>query len=248
MPADKSAHLDHPLIATPMNLDFLSSDWHLWPAPWAAIALALTACVAGAIVGAERERQEKPAGLRTLILVCLGSAVFTMVSFLFKTSTNDTGRVAAQIVTGIGFLGAGVIMHGRSSVSGTTTAATIWITAAIGMVAGAGFAIGALGLALLVRFLLVGLHLYEVHTMGGLKEWRIEVDYAPSAGRTRVLLAHILSEFHALSAIKNWQATNDTVHTLHLSLRLPQHRLRDLGYEIVSLPEVIAIRELNEDV
>src|SRR5215813_5951141 len=101
--------------------------WRLLPPPVAAISLTLAAILCGAIVGAERERQEKPAGLRTLVLVCLGSAVFTMASFAFTTTTGDSGRVAAQIVTGIGFLGGGVIIRENIGVRGATTAAAIWI-------------------------------------------------------------------------------------------------------------------------
>lgn len=83
----------------------MSSDLaKLIPAPWLQITLAGVAVICGAVVGVERERREKPAGLRTLVLVCLGSAVFTVVSFVFTSTSGDSGRVAAQIVTGIGFL------------------------------------------------------------------------------------------------------------------------------------------------
>src|SRR5215831_13573730 len=115
----------------------LDDWWRLLPGPEAAIGLTLAAIVCGAIVGAERERLEKPAGMRTLVLVCLGSAVFTMASFVFTPTSGDSGRVAAQIVTGIGFLGAGVILRERAGVTGTTTAASIWLTAAMGMIIGA---------------------------------------------------------------------------------------------------------------
>lgn len=226
-----------------MNLEFLSTSWRSWPSPWGPAAVVLAACLCGAIVGSERERHEKPAGLRTLVLVCLGSAVFTMASFLFRTTENDSGRVAAQIVTGIGFLGAGVILHGRSSVTGTTTAATIWVTAAIGMIVGAGHAMAGIGLAVLVRLLLVGMHRYEVHVMGGLKELVFEIDFAPSAGRTRVRLARVLADYNVLSSVMEWKCADEAAHTLVLRLRLPQRRLRELGYEIVCIPEVIAIRE-----
>src|SRR5690349_23653877 len=121
------------------------------PSPWLQVLLALVSVAGGTIVGAEREKREKPAGLRTLILVCLGSTAFTMASFAFTTTTGDSGRVAAQIVTGIGFLGAGAILHGTGMIRGMTTAATIWAVAAIGMIVGIGHVGGGLGLALLVR-------------------------------------------------------------------------------------------------
>jgi putative Mg2+ transporter-C (MgtC) family protein len=94
------------------------------------VALAL-----GAIIGLERERQERAAGLRTVTMVSLGSCLFTIVG-AFGFSNTDPSRVAAQIVTGIGFLGAGTIFLRKDLVRGLTTAATIWATAAIGMAAG----------------------------------------------------------------------------------------------------------------
>ena len=95
----------------------------------------------GALLGWERERAGRPAGLRTFMMVTAGSAAFTLVSiygFLGQGTVRDPARVAAQIVTGIGFLGAGTIWRTSSTVGGLTTAATIWFAAAVGMMAGAG--------------------------------------------------------------------------------------------------------------
>src|SRR5918911_5605618 len=87
----------------------------------------LTAALLGAIIGFERELRQKTAGLRTNILIAVGSALFTLMSYeLAADGSGDPGRVAAQIVTGIGFLGAGAIMRTGSSVQGLTTAATVW--------------------------------------------------------------------------------------------------------------------------
>ena len=113
-------------MESPHISQLLLGNWRgVIPSPWIELLLVLTAMVCGVIVGGEREKKEKPAGLRTMVLVCLGSAVYTIVSFVFTSSTGDSGRVAAQIVTGIGFVGAGVIMHESGSVRGVTTAATI---------------------------------------------------------------------------------------------------------------------------
>jgi putative Mg2+ transporter-C (MgtC) family protein len=100
----------------------------------------LLSAVLGAALGLEREWRLKSAGLRTNILITLGSALFTMMSYEFAASTPgaDPGRVAAQIVTGVGFLGAGAIMRTDSGISGLTTAATVWVNAAIGVAVGAG--------------------------------------------------------------------------------------------------------------
>ncbi len=92
----------------------------------------------GAAIGAEREFHQKPAGLRTNILIAVGSMLFTTLSILTSGDGGSPDRISAQIVTGIGFLGAGAILRGRASVHGLTTAATIWVNAAIGMAVGAG--------------------------------------------------------------------------------------------------------------
>ena len=102
----------------------------------------------GFIIGIERELTNKAAGLRTHILVCLGSTVFTLLSIYGFTShdiygngvrvANDPARIAAQILTGIGFIGGGAVLHHGVSVSGLTTAASLWITASIGMAIGTG--------------------------------------------------------------------------------------------------------------
>jgi putative Mg2+ transporter-C (MgtC) family protein len=98
----------------------------------------LLAAVLGAAIGYQRERAKKPAGLRTHILICIGSALFTIASIYGFGVGADPSRLAAGIVTGIGFLGAGAIIRNREHVSGLTTAATIWAVAAIGLTAGAG--------------------------------------------------------------------------------------------------------------
>ena len=98
----------------------------------------LLAAGLGAALGVEREYRQKPAGLRTNILIAVGSALFTILSLEMTRGVGDTSRVAGQIVTGIGFLGGGAIMRNRDTVHGMTTAATIWVNAAIGIGAGMG--------------------------------------------------------------------------------------------------------------
>jgi putative Mg2+ transporter-C (MgtC) family protein len=108
------------------------------------IARTLMACAMGAVVGWEREWRHKASGLRTNMLICLGAALFTMLSaVLAGDSVANKGQVAANIVQGIGFLGAGLILHSRARVLGLTSAATVWVVAAIGMACGAGLYIEA---------------------------------------------------------------------------------------------------------
>lgn len=96
------------------------------------------AAVLGAAIGIEREYRQKPAGLRTNILIALGSTLFTTISLTMVSNGGASDRIAANIITGIGFLGGGAILRSGKSVHGMTTAATIWVNAAIGMAVGLG--------------------------------------------------------------------------------------------------------------
>ena len=96
----------------------------------------LLAAVIGGLIGAEREMRGRSAGFRTNILIAVGCAIFTIVSMTVSPSSPD--RIASNIVTGVGFLGAGAIMRGRATIHGLTTAATVWVNAALGTAAGAG--------------------------------------------------------------------------------------------------------------
>ncbi|MBS1635340.1 MAG: MgtC/SapB family protein [Bacteroidetes bacterium] len=112
----------------------------------------LVALLVGAVIGAEREYKSKVVGFRTVILITLGSCLFTILSGIMG-GEKDPARIAANIITGIGFLGAGAIFKEGSTVKGTTTAATIWISAAIGMSIGMGqyeFAFLSLGIVMVV--------------------------------------------------------------------------------------------------
>ncbi|MBI2038844.1 MAG: MgtC/SapB family protein [Candidatus Niyogibacteria bacterium] len=112
------------------------------------------AAVLGAAIGFERWYKAKPAGIRTHALVALGSALFTILSAQGFGAFADPSRVAAQIVTGIGFIGAGIIFLRGTSVQGLTTAAGVWVSAAIGMAVGLGFYEVSIFAALLVIFII----------------------------------------------------------------------------------------------
>jgi putative Mg2+ transporter-C (MgtC) family protein len=119
----------------------------------------LLATFLGAVIGFQRERSGKEAGLRTNMLICLGSALLTVIS-IYAFPGADPSRIAAGIATGIGFIGAGVILHrSGGSVAGLTSAATIWTVAAIGMASGAGLYIIAPAATALVFIVLLLPHL-----------------------------------------------------------------------------------------
>jgi putative Mg2+ transporter-C (MgtC) family protein len=122
----------------------------------------LLAVLLGGIIGFEREIAGKPAGLRTNILICIGACLLmdmsTRIGLLPDGARiGDPARIAAQVVSGVGFLGAGTIMQSQGVVTGLTSAATIWVVAAIGMTVGAGYYVEGVGAGLLVTFVLAGL-------------------------------------------------------------------------------------------
>jgi putative Mg2+ transporter-C (MgtC) family protein len=133
----------------------------------------LTALLVGGVVGLEREFKGKPAGIRTNILICVGSCLFMIISIeVARTAAGlaDPGRIAAQVVTGVGFLCAGTIMRSRFTISGLTTAATIWVLSALGVAIGAGYTLLAVAGASIitltlfaVRFLESGIHHFHAN-------------------------------------------------------------------------------------
>lgn len=128
----------------------------------------LMSLIIGIIIGIEREVHHKAAGLRTSVLICLGATVFTISSLEFRdiSSIADPSRIAAGIVTGIGFLGAGTILQTRSNIHGLTTAATIWVMAALGLAVGLGSYVLALGGAFLSIIVLIPFQFVEKAVKG----------------------------------------------------------------------------------
>jgi putative Mg2+ transporter-C (MgtC) family protein len=143
----------------------MENQWHLFPD--VALKLILSALI-GAIIGPEREVHEKPAGVRTNALICMGSALIMIVSIyvqkVYGTQAADPARIAAHVIAGIGFIGAGVIMQARGSVRGLTTAATIWAVAGIGLAIGCGFYVAALTSAAIILIVLYVIGRIEKYT------------------------------------------------------------------------------------
>jgi putative Mg2+ transporter-C (MgtC) family protein len=149
----------------------------------------LLAAVLGAAIGIEREARDQPAGMRTHMLVAVGSATFTTLSIYgFQAPGADPARVAAQIVTGIGFLGAGAILKFGVNVRGLTTAASLWAVAAVGMGAGAGAWGVALGTTVIVIFSLGPLRFVERRLFGSTRGRRhVQVSAADTRSFGRLL-------------------------------------------------------------
>ena len=157
------------------------------------------AIVCGGLIGIERERKGKAAGLRTNILICLGAALYMIISeFIAKAAgqSSDPARVAAQVVTGIGFIGAGAIIQSRGTVTGLTTAATIWVVAAIGLTVGAGFHAIALSFTVLVLVTLTLLGRFEHKLLGRCHFVTCEIVHLDDGGKTQSELNEIFEEYN----------------------------------------------------
>jgi putative Mg2+ transporter-C (MgtC) family protein len=144
---------------------------------WIAIGVAV---LCGGIVGFERQMRGKPAGIRTNILVCLGTAIFVKLSTLYSGQNADMTRVLGQVVTGIGFLGAGVILARGGRVKGVTSAAVIWTLAGIGAMIGFGLFAPAIALAVVTVGILTVVEYLELSFHWFRREDRVHRDESAS--------------------------------------------------------------------
>ena len=225
--------------------DVPTLDW-----PEALLRLVL-AGVFGGVLGLERELREREAGLRTHLLVSVGSALFTIVSaYGFREFLNsgesvvraDPTRIAAQIVTGIGFLGAGAIIRQGLSIRGLTTAATLWVVAAIGMAAGAGYYSAA---AITTAVALVAL--WPLRQLA----WRMVRRYRGDTGLLLVQLPAGESPGRVIDAVEGVDARIESVEITHeenrrnvqLTLELRREQLaRELVERLADVENVLEVR------
>jgi putative Mg2+ transporter-C (MgtC) family protein len=217
-----------------------------------ALRIGLAAVLGGAI-GLERELREREAGLRTHLLVALGAALFTVVSaygwadFHFSRAGGvvfDPTRIAAQIVTGIGFLGAGAIIRQGLSVRGLTTAATLWVVAAIGVAAGAGYYSAAVLTAALVLLSLWPLRIlaYRLFARARPGERRLEVELRPA--QSAVALVGALEEVGARIETLELEDAGDRRRVTVRAAFEPELEAAAAA-RLVELDEVTAIRWLT---
>jgi putative Mg2+ transporter-C (MgtC) family protein len=210
------------------------------------------AALLGAAIGLEREIHEHPAGMRTHLLVSLGSAIFTILSIhgfggLPGQAPVDPTRIAAQIVSGIGFLGAGAILKYGTSIRGLTTAASLWTAAGIGMAAGAGeWLIAAVGTAIVIFSLWPLNRLVErIHRPGtrALK-MRLEVGRLEALGDMSRLLADRRVEIAGI----NSQRMGKGRYEVELELRMPPTgRPQDILGAITSIPDVELLESSGQE-
>jgi putative Mg2+ transporter-C (MgtC) family protein len=196
----------------------------------------------GGIIGFEREYRNKTAGFRTIILICLGSTIFTIVSA--KAGNGSDDRIAANIITGIGFIGAGVIFKDNVSISGLTTAAVIWISAAIGMVIGTGNYYFGLVLSLIVLFILSVFNrienLIDVHYLH--KNYLIRFRDT-SMEHLEKLEAHV--KMKGLKSRRRQIGKMDQALIVTLEVKGKKHLIAELNDYMVLLPEIEQVNQTN---
>lgn len=197
----------------------------------------------GGVVGWERETAGKPAGLRTNILICVGAAILADLSMHFARLAGATGlvgdpaRLAAQIVSGVGFLGAGTIMQARGTVTGLTSAATLWVVAAIGMTAGAGAFIEATGATLLVLVILWPLGWVEDRIEAGRRGRTIRVVVDERAGKVdgiQAMFEDVGLGVRVLAVVKAREGESEATFEVHG----PTAAFRRARAELLEMPEV----------
>ncbi len=209
------------------------------------IKLALAA-VLGGLIGLERESLSRPAGLRTYTLVCVGSALAMVVSLdmyyqYYQTVNADPGRIAAQVVSGIGFLGAGTIMREGATVRGLTTAAGLWVVACIGLAVGAGLYIPAIVTTAIILFVLIYFVKFE-HYFTGMREFKGVVMVVKDRPGQIGVLGSILGEMGVL--IKNIQLTRVEDDDLEIELLLQTPPPVSIEEVIKELSEIEGLRSI----
>ncbi|MEX0691462.1 MAG: MgtC/SapB family protein [Gemmatimonadales bacterium] len=194
-----------PLFAEAFRLDLLGAT--------------LLAVLYGGAVGIERELKGKAAGLRTNILICVGAALFTQLSrsVVGDGQTGDPSRIAAQIVTGVGFIGAGTILQAKGHVTGLTSAATIWVVAAIGAALGAGAWLEATGVTVIILLVLGGLAPLEKYFQIQAQVTRLSIEVKDAMAAAAVERDVRESGLEVLEVWNEMQS--DGQYVLHLVLR-----------------------------
>jgi len=172
-------------------LDTFSSQWTFGQLISFFAPKLLFSLLCGGLIGLERELKNKPAGIKTNILICMGAALYTSVSVLISSTHagtdhyGDPARISAQIVSGIGFLGGGTIIQARGTILGLTTAATIWVVAAIGLCIGIGHSDIALLFSISVVLVLVATNYFEDRVLGRSLTFASEIIVTDPDGKVR---------------------------------------------------------------
>ena len=204
---------------------------------WVLIFRLFVAGLLGGLIGLEREFRAKEAGVRTHFIVALGSALFMVISeFAFDGKQHDAARVAAQVVSGIGFIGAGVIIFQRNVVRGITTAAGLWVAAAIGLACGDGMYPVAIAATVLTVSCLEMMHFVNLHY----SEKLVDLILVPEKAYDLPTLPQRLKE-HKVK-VESYSLSGGKVH---LTLRLRQRDYLNTLQQLINTLEGFTIEEIN---
>lgn len=199
----------------------------------------LLAVICGGAIGLEREVTGKPAGLRTNILISVGSTMITMVSASVAHEVGDPGRIAAQVVTGVGFIGAGSIIQARGSITGLTTAATIWAVAGIGIAIGAGLPILAVSSTVVILGCLTLLRNFDPDAIRGKKNISIKITAQRSASVSEILQALASGNF---SVEETELIKHDDELVVSLACSANRSRINEILALLCERDDVISVR------
>jgi putative Mg2+ transporter-C (MgtC) family protein len=197
------------------------------------------AIVIGSVIGAEREYRDKSAGFRTLVFICVGAALFTMFSLKIDPEDNPA-RIAAQIVSGVGFLGAGAILRDHRRVVGLTTAAMIWLTAALGMGVGSGnYLLSGVGAGLILIVLWIFPYIEQwIDSLSGTEHYEVVCAHTP--GRYEELLNQAQQAQLQLISSKCNKANKNLIITM--VLKGSPKRQATLSAQLLNDPNILEFR------
>ncbi|MGC2639603.1 MAG: MgtC/SapB family protein [Acidobacteriaceae bacterium] len=209
----------------------------------------LLAAALGCAIGIDREWHHRPSGVRTNVLICFGAAMFTFLSVIIAgEGSANRGQIASNIVQGIGFLGAGLILHNRDRVSGLTSAATVWAVASIGMACGAGLYVPAIFATVLVLVVLELIRLLEYGANLKLYSVTYEVRGGDATRMTEALLAVMDSENRRLVGVEDEPVGNLSRLSFSVSASQRAHRrLRAAFATSPAIDEVHAFRDPEDE-
>lgn len=217
-------------------------DIHLvLPRHLCGVIVALAAIVCGAVIGVERGKRQKPAGMRTMILICLGGCIFTQAGLLMAGPGDATSRVASQVVAGVGFLGAGAIMHSGGMVIGVTTAAAIWVVASIGVTLGAGYVVPAVFFTCLTFLVLMMEEQIEELLCGRCQWQRWHIRFDDADGRMRWRIQGVLDDHQVDDCRAEFNTTNPGEGLLRLDCCRNHRQHRGVLADLATVPGVHAI-------
>ncbi len=203
----------------------------------------VVAAACGAVIGVERSKRQKEAGIRTHLIVAIGSALMMVVSkYAFDDVVRaDASRIAANVITGVSFLGAGVIFVKDSSIKGLTTAAGIWATSGIGLAVGGGMIMVGIFSTVLIILVQIYLHKYASNIEGALNTY-IKVTLKSNQSNAMRRLISCLDEHQIEVVNQRVKRNKDDTYTVNLAIKVPrEERVENLSYLLEEDEDVVAI-------